>query len=254
MTFRALLGRCLIPMGAACIAVFFSGCAGTPTSMRPGSFSTVVIDAGHGGKDNGARSRSGLMEKTAALDTAQRLQSLLRREGFRTVMTRNGDYFVELDDRVSIANRYAPNAILVSVHYNASPSSSPSGAEVFFWRSDSYGLARRVERHIAAESSLDYRGATRRVLRLTHNPRIPSILCECGFLTNGGDAARISSSSFRQRIAEGIADGIIEQHDRGDAGIGSLPSVRNDSRRRIVRRQPARVTHRRVVRRKHGRR
>ena len=74
--------------------------------MGPGSFSTVVIDAGHGGKDNGGRSRSGIQEKDVALDTAKRLRSLLQNAGLRTVMIRTDDTFVELDDRVNIANRY----------------------------------------------------------------------------------------------------------------------------------------------------
>ena len=183
MTFRALLSA----VGLLGVALFFSSCAETVV-MRPGAFSTVVIDAGHGGKDNGGRARSGMMEKTVALDTAQRLKPLLQRAGFRTIMTRNGDYFVELDDRVNIANRY-PGAILVSVHYNASPSSGPDGVETFFWRPDSYGLAARVENKLAAETGMGRRGATRRVLRLTHNPHIPAILCECGFLTNSAEAS-----------------------------------------------------------------
>lgn len=210
--------------------------------MRPGGFSTVVIDAGHGGRDNGGRARSGLMEKTVALDTAQRLRPLLQRAGLRTVMTRSGDSFIELDQRVDIANRYS-NAVLVSVHYNASPSRDPDGAETFFWRPDSYGLAARVENQLAARTGMARRGATRRVLRLTRNPRIPAILCECGFLTNAGEASRIADGAFRQQVAEAIAAGIVEQRERGDAGASVLPPVHDDSVRHSSRRQ-ARRRHR----------
>lgn len=222
-----LLGCCLL-------ALLFSGCAETSLQpmMRPGGFSTVVIDAGHGGPDNGGRARSGLMEKTVALDTAQRLRPLLQRAGFHTVMTRNSDYFVDLDDRVRIANRH-PGAVLVSVHYNASPSRSPAGVETFFWRPDSYGLAARVENQLAAGTGMARRGATRRVLRLTRNPRIPAILCECGFLTNAGEASRIADGAFRQKVANAIAAGIIEQRNRGDAGASVLPAVHDDSRRHV---------------------
>jgi N-acetylmuramoyl-L-alanine amidase len=250
-----LFHRCLIAAGLSAIALSLSSCAPLGGGMRPGGFSTVVIDAGHGGPDNGGRSRQGLMEKNLALDTARRLQSRLRREGFRTVMTRDSDRFIELDDRVALANRY-PDAILVSIHYNASPSSSPSGAETFFWRTDSYGLARRVQRGMVEESGLDSRGVTRRVLRLTRNPRIPSILCECGFLTNPSEAARLIEGSFRQRIADGIADGIVAQQARGDVGIGYSPRVRvsDDSRRRtavrrvVVRSRRANVRRSKVTR------
>lgn len=239
-----LLGCCLL-------ALLFSSCADTEFRpvMRPGGFSTVVIDAGHGGKDNGGHARTGLMEKTVALDTAQRLQPLLQRAGFRTVMTRDSDYFVELDERVNIANRH-PDAVLVSVHYNASPSSSPDGVETFFWRPDSYGLAARVENQLAAGTGMARRGATRRVLRLTHNPRIPAILCECGFLTNSGEASRISDAAFRQRVATAIAAGIVEQHERGDAGASVLPPVQNDSARHGSRR---RGSHSSVRRHRHRR-
>lgn len=231
-------------LGGCALALLFSSCAETEMRpvMRPGGFSTVVIDAGHGGGDNGGRARSGLMEKTVALDTALRLRPLLQHAGFRTVMTRSGDSFIELDQRVNIANHY-PDAVLVSVHYNASPSSAPVGAETFFWRPDSYGLAARVENHLAAGTGMARRGATRRVLRLTHNPRIPAILCECGFLTNAGEASRISSGEFRQEVAEAIAAGIVEQRERGDVGASVLPPVHDDSARRRVKHRRHRHRH-----------
>ncbi len=213
----------LFLLGPLLAAMFFSGCETAPSHMAPGSFSTVVIDAGHGGKDSGEHPRGGLYEKEVALDTAERVRDLLQEEGLHTVMTRSDDTFVELDDRVAIANHYGPNAILVSIHYNASPSSGPRGVETFFWRSDSYGLATRVQRHLLGETDLPNHGVTRRVLRLTHNPKVPCILCECGYLTNGTDAALVGQDSFRQRIAQGITDGIIEQREQGDANIGSLP-------------------------------
>ncbi len=203
-----------------------AGCGTVPRTLGPGSFSTVVIDAGHGGKDSGEHPRGGLFEKDEALDTAKRLESLLRQEGFRTVMTRTDDTFVELDDRVAIANRYGPGAILVSIHYNASPSSGPRGLETYYWRSDSYGLAVRVQRHMILETDEPHRGSRsviRRVLRLTHNPQVPAILCEGGYLTNAADASRIGTESYRQNLAEGIADGIVEEREQGDANLGPLP-------------------------------
>lgn len=219
-----------LPALALLVALGLSSCDTAPVVMRPGGFSTVVIDAGHGGKDSGERSH-GIAEKDVTLDTAERLRPLLQHAGFRTVMVRSDDNFVELDDRVRLANRY-PNGILVSIHYNASPSSSPSGIETYFWRADSYGLATRVARHLVEETSLDYRGVKRRVLRLTHNSQIPSILCECGFLTNAGEANQVRNGEFRQQVAEGITAGIVEQHDQGDVGLGLLPRMTVESSRR----------------------
>ena len=98
-----------------------------------GHFSTVVIDAGHGGKDSGGVSGRRvpvyLREKDLTFDTAKLVRAELRRAGLRTVMIREDDYFVELDDRVRMANRQGPGAILVSIHYDAVSSSAMNGAE-----------------------------------------------------------------------------------------------------------------------------
>ena len=204
-----------------CAAFFLAGCENIPHPLAPGSISTVVIDAGHGGKDSG-EAHAGLREKDYTLDTALRLQTLLEKEGFRTVMTRSDDTFVELDDRVAIADRYYPGAVLVSIHYNAN---GASGLQTYYWRADSYGLAVRVQQHMIAETGEPHRGVIRRVLRLTHNPRVPSILCEGGYLDNADDAARIVTPEYRQSLAEGIADGIVEEREQGDANIGPLPRV-----------------------------
>ena len=204
------------------LALGLTGCE--TTGLRPGGFTTVVIDAGHGGKDSGESPNQLLREKDVALDTARRLQPILKENGLRTVMTRTGDYFVELDDRVAIADRYGPNAILVSIHYDASGGSA-RGVHTFFWHPDSYGLAVRVQRHLVGSTGLGNLGVVRRVLRLTHNPTVPSILCECGFLTNHEEAALVSTPAFRQRIAQGIADGILEEQEKGDVNIGTLPPI-----------------------------
>ena len=143
-------------------------------------------------------------------------------------MTRTTDTFVELDDRVAIADRYGPDAILVSIHYNASPSSDPRGVETFFWRSDSYGsgdaraaASRRRNRACPTTAS---RAAC---YRLTHNPAcavhpvrvwLPDQL--------RADESLIGTASFRQKIAQGIADGVLEQHEQGDTNIGSLPPIK----------------------------
>ena len=90
--------------------------AGRDTSK---TFKTVVVDAGHGGKDSGAYRRSGPPEKLVTLDVAKRLDQKLRESQLRTVMTRSSDVFVELDERVRIENKQK-KAIFVSIHFNDS--------------------------------------------------------------------------------------------------------------------------------------
>src|SRR5260221_4672561 len=212
--------------------LLFSACTDVETkvgNVSKGGFTTVVLDAGHGGKDNGGTSRRGSnpfqLEKNLTLDTAKRVRDLLRRSGFRVVMMRDGDYFIELDDRVARANKEASRAILVSIHYNATSNSSASGAEPYFWRADSNGLATRIESHVVNATGEHAGGVIRRRLRLTRNPGIRCVLCECAYLTNAQENARVADPNIRQRIAQGIAAGILEQARLGDDRIPPVPEI-----------------------------
>jgi N-acetylmuramoyl-L-alanine amidase len=218
-----LLRLTLFAGGAALLA----SCA-SPTGLRsvygdrpgPKGFGTILIDAGHGGHDRGARAR-GLVEKDLALDIAKRLRSELSPQ-FRTVLLRASDRFVELDHRVAIANRHS-DAVLVSIHLNYGHRRR-AGPETYYWRVDSYSLARRVQQSLSTAAPYDNSaGLVRRRLRLTRNPVIPCILVECGYLTNANEASLIATASYRQRLAEAIARAIRSQAAHGDAGMGSLP-------------------------------
>lgn len=219
---RPLLGLCLLSVLASCQSSYY------PRSRsiygdRPGpqGFSTVIVDAGHGGRDSGARAR-GLQEKQLALDVARRLRSELW-PGFKVVMVRDADSFVELDNRVSIANRYG-DAILVSIHFNYG-ARRRAGPETYYWRSDSYALAKRVQRNLSALAPYESgnAGLVRRRLRLTRNPALPCILIEGGYLTNASEAKLVATSSYRERLAEAIAKAIRDQAQYGDAGMGPIP-------------------------------
>ena len=222
---KLLSGSLAILVGAA--ALFQVGCAsygGGADPRKPQGFHTVVVDPGHGGKDSGGRG-NGLVEKQLTLDTAKMLERDLRVYGFRVLMTRNDDRFYLLDERVAMANgQRGANAILVSVHYDASGRNA-SGVTTFYWRTDSHGLAVRVQRALVAETGLPNVGVIRRRLRVTRNPDVPCLLVECGYMTNKSDAAKISQPAFRARIAAGIARGLREQLDQGDAGIPSVPEL-----------------------------
>jgi len=192
---------------------------------RPGpkGFKTVIIDAGHGGKDSGATSATtGQREKDLALDTAKRIANKLSRD-FNIIMMRDDDTFVDLDDRVARANKNG-DAILVSVHYNSGVSSL-RGPETFFWRVDSYALAVRCQQAMAGVSPAESgnRELVRRRLRLTRNPEIPCVLLELGYLSNPGEARLISDQDYRQKMADAIASAIRTQAAVGDTGTGPLP-------------------------------
>lgn len=223
----SLLGLCLWVGGCASVERL-QGVSMTrdPWGHRPGprGFRTIILDAGHGGYDPGAVSPiTRDQEKRLALDTAQRLASKLGGE-FQIVWVRDGDHFVDLDDRVALANRYE-GAVLVSLHYNSSPSSAVRGPETYYWRVDSHGLATRIQRGL--ESVIPARsgnlGLRRRRLRLTRNPQIPCVLVEFGYLSNPGEARLCAEPAHRERLAAVVADAIRLQARVGDLGTGPKP-------------------------------
>jgi len=111
---------------------------------------TVVIDAGHGGKDAGAIGPTGLMEKAVTLDMAERVKGLLERRGIRVILTRDRDEFISLQRRVDIANNCETDLFL-SIHCNAALSSKAQGFESYFLSPATDDLARAVE---AVENSV----------------------------------------------------------------------------------------------------
>jgi N-acetylmuramoyl-L-alanine amidase len=119
-------------------------------------FDTVVIDAGHGGEDEGARGVNGLLEKDLALDVARALAGELRKAGLRVVMTRERDVFVPLEQRTNIAND-ARADLFVSVHANAAHDGAARGSETYFMSleaSDDHarGVAERENESFSAKS------------------------------------------------------------------------------------------------------
>ncbi len=112
---------------------------GSGTAGRQGYH--IVVDAGHGGKDPGAKRRNGTEEKDITLDIARRLKQALEAKGFKVTMTRDRDVFISLEERTEIATR-AKADLFVSIHANSSPTRSVDGIEVYALR-DLVGSERR---------------------------------------------------------------------------------------------------------------
>ena len=171
----------------------------------------VVIDPGHGGHDRGGMPGQRFAEKVYTLDTAKRLARILGNDNaIKVVLTRNADTFVSLKERTEIANQYAGhNALFVSIHFNAGRREGASGIETYYNNERGYRLAALVHpRVIQAMASID-RGIRHGSYRVLRKNRLPAILVECGFLTNAAEAARITDSHSRERLARAIADGIL---------------------------------------------
>ncbi len=169
----------------------------------------VVIDAGHGGKDPGAIGRNGAYEKSVNLAIAKDLKNILQQRGLSVVMTRSSDKFVDLDERADIANRNDAR-LFVSIHSNARDDSSMRGYTVYVSRSSSgrsETLAESIIRSMSGTGLAD-QGMGRADYRVLVGTKCPAVLVEVGYLSNSREASMLASSSFQNRIAEAIADGI----------------------------------------------
>jgi len=171
---------------------------------------TIVIDAGHGGFDRGGVPGQRITEKDKALDVAQRLKRILQAQGYRVVMTRDSDVFIPLGTRCAIANNYR-DASFVSIHFNCASRAGANGIETYYYRGDSAGLAASIHRNVVSISPSENRGIRRRGFYVLRRTAIPSVLVECGFLTNPTEGRLALSPEYRQSLAEQIARGINRQ-------------------------------------------
>ncbi|MEY5026690.1 MAG: hypothetical protein RLZZ244_2218 [Verrucomicrobiota bacterium] len=190
-----------------------SGCAPlAPAKVRNTSrtFTTVVLDAGHGAHDSGARIRKGPAEKDLALDVVRRMVPPLREAGFRTVLTRNCDVFIPLDTRVDLSNA-EQDAVFVSVHFNDGGRSRVFGVESYYFSPESRQMAERLVRTLSGATGSPNRGARTARFRVIRNNENPAVLMECGYLSSGKESAWIRQEKYREKIAAGIVRGIVEQ-------------------------------------------
>ena len=199
----------LMLRAALCAVLFFVGGCASDLSSRGdvGHFHTVIVDAGHGGSDRGARAVSGQNEKVLALDTAKRLARELRSRGFNVIETRQNDYFIPLGNRTDLANRTG-SAIFVSIHYNWARRAGPRGMEIYYYNPRSRPLAANILQQVLRAYPTSNRGVKRNNYYVLRNNRRPAVLCELGFVSNPQDNRNVQSADCRQRLAERIADGI----------------------------------------------
>jgi N-acetylmuramoyl-L-alanine amidase len=190
---------------AACSTV---GTPGVKNTSK--TFSTVVVDAGHGGKDSGAYRRYGPPEKMVALDVAQRLKQKLRESQIKTVMTRDSDVFIPLNDRVAMENKQK-NAVFVSIHFNDSRKRKTRGFETYYHSGASFDMANRIQQKLMTIPNSANGGvhtANFRVLRLAN---CPAVLVECGYLSNRSEGNQARDWEYRELLADRIAEAIVEQ-------------------------------------------
>jgi N-acetylmuramoyl-L-alanine amidase len=193
------------------------------------SFDTVIIDAGHGGHDSGARGIYGY-EKDFALKLALDLKADLEKRGLKVVMTRKDDTFISLGGRVEYANKI-PNSIFVALHFNSGRSEatgietwalSPQGSSSEYGArsvdnlafhgnqrdSENIALATAVHAAVVHHFKMVDRGVKRARWYVLTGLERPGILFEGGFVTNPSDARLIAADNFRKELAHTIGDAI----------------------------------------------
>lgn len=213
----------------------------------------IVLDPGHGGRDSGAVGPSGLTEKETVLKIAKEVRKILRKKGFKVLMTREDDSFVRLRQRSKLANNSGAN-LFVSIHCNATAARKAAGGfETFFLSTAKTSWARAVEakensviefetpteqksiveyilwdmaqnEHLRESSdlaediqesltrhiSIENRGVKQANFYVMREIYMPSVLVETSFISNKDEEKLLKKSSFRKKIAQGIAAGILK--------------------------------------------
>jgi N-acetylmuramoyl-L-alanine amidase len=183
----------------------------SPRFSRAGRKGTIMIDPGHGGKDPGAISVLGFYEKDINLKVALRLASTLNQMGYRTILTRDTDVFVELEDRCNLANRYNPD-LFVSLHADSCETSSVTGYTAYVAPSASWRARQAAESFTGtlSQTGLDSRGVKTARFKVLTDTTCPAVLIEMGYLSNQWEAKRLRNVNIQQRMAKAIANGVQE--------------------------------------------
>lgn len=175
----------------------------------------LLLDAGHGGKDPGT-SGNGMQEKNLTLTIAQKIEQELQGSGIKVYMTRNSDVYPENSTRAQTANDIAD--LMVSIHINSGPETA-NGTETLYQvhandngaRLTSKQLAEILQGKVVSATGNTNRGAKLRTdLLILNSTTVPAVIVEVIFITNTGDALKISNPAYQDQVAQAIADGIQE--------------------------------------------
>ena len=198
-----------------------------PSCVRAGR---IVIDAGHGGRDEGASGPHGVREKEVVLDVALRLSHLLQNQmGAEVILTRSDDSYVDLPTRVAAANS-AKADMFISIHANSAHSPAAAGIETYFVKmtsnpaslevaardrsgdARSEALAQLVQTSVSAGAGQD-RGVKSAPFLVLLGGEMPAVLAEIGFLSNQAEESDLNRPEYRQHLAQDLLTGIARYAD-----------------------------------------
>lgn len=212
------------------LPILFPNCCNTKRKIQ-----TIVLDAGHGGVDNGAENKKyGVKEKEMTLELTLRIQDLLKKKGFRVLLTRSNDVFIPLSLRPQFANTEKAD-LFISLHFNSAEAKTAKGIETYAMSLtgfpstnqdsvqasdcseypankqdfDNTLLAYTIQSTLTRQVGIPDRALRRARFAVLRDLRCPGILIENGFLSNDEEVRKIMNPGYRQQLAEAIVDGIV---------------------------------------------
>ncbi|MDZ5712324.1 SH3 domain-containing protein [Jeotgalibacillus haloalkalitolerans] len=173
------------------------------------SEATIIIDAGHGGRDGGAVGAAGTLEKSLTIRTAEVLYHMLSSTGANVIMTREDDRYVDLYSRVAISRDHQADAF-ISLHYDAINDRSVKGFTTYYYGGPDEALADSVHEGLSDSMTVKNRGMQHGNFLVLRDNSAPSVLLELGFISNPSEEASINNDRFREMAATGIYNGLTE--------------------------------------------
>ena len=185
---------------------------------------TVVIDAGHGGFDSGKVGIDGTLEKDVNLEIAKRLEKLLTSADVQVIMTRTEDTGLyeessqskkrqDMVNRAALMNEVSPDCI-ISIHQNSYPDASIDGAQVFYYTNsiDGKNLAALIQQELihGADPTNHRKEKANNSYYLLKNVSMPTVIVECGFLSNPDESKKLVDDAYQQKLAWTIHLGILK--------------------------------------------
>lgn len=187
------------------------------TLAQPKNEYVIVLDAGHGGEDGGSVGvTTGVKESDLNLAVVKKLEQYLDKFGFNVVLTRksndsfSSDKVKDMEERERIISNAKPN-LVVSIHMNSYPTSDQKGAQTFYQEgtTESKNLAEKIQAQFK-EHLNTHREANHGDYYILKCSQTPTVLVECGYLSNVEDEANLTSESYQEKLAYQIFCGIIK--------------------------------------------
>lgn len=171
---------------------------------------TVVIDAGHGGNDHGAKHEL-LTEKEITAQICDKIKALNTNENIEIVFTRSGDNAMTLAERTELINQVKPD-VVVSIHVNYNKNSTTSGFEIYTPKADSatreksVAFATQLAEKLSGNINAKNRGIKEAPFFILNKSEVPAMVVELGFLSNPSDREYLIADAGQEKIAQSVLD------------------------------------------------